>query len=81
MQHYSFPLYSDFVLFYPFSPLPADDMGLGKTLTMIALVLTQKRLQKEKKVEICMSRRGTKEAELEILLPLPVDLPIQSSDM
>lgn len=48
-----------FVLFFFF---PADDMGLGKTLTMIALILAQKLLQKErgekKKLEIWLSRKG-----------------------
>ncbi|XP_060090592.1 transcription termination factor 2 isoform X2 [Heteronotia binoei] len=43
----------------PCGGILADDMGLGKTLTMIALVLTQKQLQKEKKVEICTSRQGS----------------------
>ncbi|XP_015283720.1 PREDICTED: transcription termination factor 2 [Gekko japonicus] len=43
----------------PCGGILADDMGLGKTLTMIALVLTQKQLQKEKKVEICMSRQDS----------------------
>ncbi|XP_054831071.1 transcription termination factor 2 [Eublepharis macularius] len=47
----------------PCGGILADDMGLGKTLTMIALVLTQKQLQKEivkeKKLEICMSRQDS----------------------
>ncbi|KAL8190829.1 UNVERIFIED_CONTAM: hypothetical protein K2H54_062335 [Gekko kuhli] len=43
----------------PCGGILADDMGLGKTLTMIALVLTQKQLPEEKKVEICMSRQDS----------------------
>ncbi|XP_077198151.1 transcription termination factor 2 isoform X2 [Paroedura picta] len=43
----------------PCGGILADDMGLGKTLTMIALVLTQKLLQKEKQVEICKSRQDS----------------------
>ncbi|XP_061484243.1 transcription termination factor 2 isoform X2 [Rhineura floridana] len=47
----------------PCGGILADDMGLGKTLTMIALVLAQKGLQKEKgkekKLELWMSRQDT----------------------
>ncbi|XP_066476167.1 transcription termination factor 2 isoform X2 [Tiliqua scincoides] len=45
----------------PCGGILADDMGLGKTLTMIALILAQKLLQKErgekKKLEIWLSRK------------------------
>ncbi|XP_034972414.2 transcription termination factor 2 isoform X1 [Zootoca vivipara] len=45
----------------PCGGILADDMGLGKTLTMIALVLVQKCLQKdkgkEKKLELSVSRQ------------------------
>ncbi|XP_062982973.1 transcription termination factor 2 [Elgaria multicarinata webbii] len=48
----------------PHGGILADDMGLGKTLTMIALVLTQKTLQKEKgkekKLELWMSRQDSR---------------------
>ncbi|XP_075763193.1 transcription termination factor 2 isoform X2 [Pelodiscus sinensis] len=47
----------------PCGGILADDMGLGKTLTMIALILTQKRLQKgegkEKKLEMRMSKHDS----------------------
>uniref|UniRef100_A0A670IHM1 Transcription termination factor 2 n=1 Tax=Podarcis muralis TaxID=64176 RepID=A0A670IHM1_PODMU len=47
----------------PCGGILADDMGLGKTLTMIALVLVQKCLQKdkgkEKKLELSVSRQDT----------------------
>ncbi|XP_048350920.1 transcription termination factor 2 isoform X2 [Sphaerodactylus townsendi] len=47
----------------PCGGILADDMGLGKTLTMIALVLSQGQLQKEKrqekKLEICISRQDS----------------------
>lgn len=38
-------LYS--ALFVLFPSVSADDMGLGKTLTMIALILTQKKKKKK----------------------------------
>ncbi|KAJ6662260.1 hypothetical protein lerEdw1_012423 [Lerista edwardsae] len=45
----------------PCGGILADDMGLGKTLTMIALILAQKLLQKDKgekkKLEIWLSRK------------------------
>lgn len=40
-----FALSNELSCFY----FPADDMGLGKTLTMIALILTQKDQEKNKK--------------------------------
>ncbi|XP_026514805.1 transcription termination factor 2 isoform X2 [Terrapene carolina triunguis] len=47
----------------PCGGILADDMGLGKTLTMIALILAQKRLEKgkgkEKKLEMWLSKHGT----------------------
>ncbi|XP_070799895.1 transcription termination factor 2 [Pituophis catenifer annectens] len=45
----------------PCGGILADDMGLGKTLTMIALVLAQKctEKEKEKKLELWMSKQGS----------------------
>ncbi|XP_026537551.1 transcription termination factor 2 isoform X1 [Notechis scutatus] len=45
----------------PCGGILADDMGLGKTLTMIALILAQKctEKEKEKKLELCMSKQGS----------------------
>ncbi|NWS72098.1 TTF2 factor, partial [Crotophaga sulcirostris] len=46
----------------PCGGILADDMGLGKTLTMIALILTQKQLNTEKreeKLEIWLSRNDS----------------------
>lgn len=62
-QRVKVPMYINpyfcFILFFFF---PADDMGLGKTLTMIALILAQKcaETEKEKKLELRMSKQGTK---------------------
>uniref|UniRef100_A0A8C0JCZ7 Transcription termination factor 2 n=1 Tax=Chelonoidis abingdonii TaxID=106734 RepID=A0A8C0JCZ7_CHEAB len=47
----------------PCGGILADDMGLGKTLTMIALILAQKRLEKgkgkEKKLEMWLSKHDS----------------------
>ncbi|XP_067157576.1 transcription termination factor 2 isoform X1 [Apteryx mantelli] len=46
----------------PCGGILADDMGLGKTLTMIALILTQKKLKTEKrkeKLEIWLSKNDS----------------------
>ncbi|XP_060542153.1 transcription termination factor 2 [Pantherophis guttatus] len=45
----------------PCGGILADDMGLGKTLTMIALILAQKctEKEKEKKLELWMSKQGS----------------------
>ncbi|XP_053912192.1 transcription termination factor 2 isoform X2 [Cuculus canorus] len=47
----------------PCGGILADDMGLGKTLTMIALILTQKQLntekRKEEKLEIWLSKNDS----------------------
>ncbi|KAG6929543.1 transcription termination factor 2, partial [Chelydra serpentina] len=47
----------------PYGGILADDMGLGKTLTMIALILAQKRLEKgkgkEKKLEMWLSKHDS----------------------
>ncbi|NWI52833.1 TTF2 factor, partial [Calyptomena viridis] len=45
----------------PCGGILADDMGLGKTLTMIALILAQKQLKKEKKetLEIWISKNDS----------------------
>lgn len=64
------------ILTFPLLFLPADDMGLGKTLTMIALILAQKRLEKgkgkEKKLEMWLSKHGIEQLYCKTMLVLQV---------